>query len=60
MPLLLLTGFPCSGKTTISHRLVDEFKERGVESTFVTDSSVNSQFNKSADFYLDKRKVYIF
>lgn len=57
MPLLILTGSAAVGKTTIANRLVNAFKERGIEPVLVTDDSVNSQFNRSADFYLDKRKV---
>lgn len=58
MPLLLLTGFPCSGKTTIAGRVVKEFEDKGIHPILI-DDSFNSEYNRSAEFYLTKRKVVL-
>jgi tRNA uridine 5-carbamoylmethylation protein Kti12 len=56
MPLLLLTGPPASGKTTIAKRVVEAFEARDVHPILISDI-LNSEFARSADFYLEKRKV---
>ncbi|KAI6239087.1 hypothetical protein M3Y99_00611700 [Aphelenchoides fujianensis] len=54
MPLIVISGFPASGKSTIAQRLADGFAERSV--VIVDDSKVNSEFRRDASHFLDKRK----
>lgn len=54
--LLLLTGPPASGKTTIVNRLVEAFEALDIHPIVVSDS-FNSEYNRTDEFYLDKRKV---
>ncbi|KAI6177263.1 Protein KTI12-like protein [Aphelenchoides bicaudatus] len=53
--LLLLTGPPASGKTTIVNRLVEAFEALDIHPIVVSDS-FNSEYNRTDEFYLDKRK----
>lgn len=55
MPLLVITGFPASGKSTIVSRIVEEFYKRGLENiSIVNDESFGKQF------YGDFKKVIFF
>lgn len=56
MPLLLLTGTPASGKTTVAKRVVEGLETKDVHSVLISDT-LDSEFDRNADFYLDKRKV---
>ena len=45
MPLLVMTGFPASGKSTIASRILEEFNKRGFERiSIVDDESFGKQF----------------
>ena len=41
MPLLVITGLPSSGKSTIAQRIAQEFKRRGVDVEHVKDEPNN-------------------
>lgn len=53
MPLLVITGLPASGKSTIVSRIVSEFKKHGYENISIVDEEV---FGKK--FYGDFKKVF--
>jgi len=49
MPLLVLCGYPSSGKTTITNRIVEDLKERGFNDVVVvSDRSINDNFSKNS------------
>lgn len=60
MPLIILTGFPSSGKTKRSNELADFFRERGKTVHIVSENSTipKAGFPKNA-YYADSQKEKI-
>ena len=50
MPLLLVTGLPASGKSSISQRIAAYFKDRGVGDVELINDEVDVNFARSDDF----------
>lgn len=57
MPLIILTGVPCSGKTTRAHELQQFFEEHGKQVHIISecDQIVKAGFEKN-NFYADSNK----
>uniref|UniRef100_A0A1I7STE2 Protein KTI12 homolog n=1 Tax=Bursaphelenchus xylophilus TaxID=6326 RepID=A0A1I7STE2_BURXY len=57
MPLLVLTGYPCSGKSTIAQRLKDFMIENGIKDVSILDDYFDSEYEKVAAQYTTKRRL---
>lgn len=54
MPLLVLTGYPCAGKSTICNRIKHQFETIGYRNVVVVDDHLCGV----KDVYGDFKKVY--
>ncbi|CAD5215526.1 unnamed protein product [Bursaphelenchus okinawaensis] len=57
MPLLVLTGYPSSGKTTISERIKRFLEEKGHNLVRILDDYFDSEYEKTIEQYATKRKL---
>lgn len=56
MPLLVLTGYPCAGKSTICNRIKHQFETIGYRNVVVVDDHLCGV----KDVYGDFKKVYFY
>jgi tRNA uridine 5-carbamoylmethylation protein Kti12 len=60
MPLLLISGYPASGKTTISQRITEYFKMRGLQAENIEVISEEIDVNYTRSIHKDFKKVPYF
>lgn len=59
MPLLVLTGYPSSGKTTVANRIKEFLLEKEVKDVAILDDSIDSEYSRTVQQYTKKLRVSI-